>query len=49
MLIYITTWLLESVGLFFFFDLRGPAIAGFLGMGIFVVAALWGQRKGIDD
>lgn len=49
MLIYITTWLLESIGLFFFFDLRGPAIAGFLGMGIFVVAALWRVQKGIGD
>lgn len=49
LLIYATTWLLESIGLAFFFNLPGPAIAGFLGMGIFVVAALWRVKKGIGD
>jgi len=32
-LIYSLTWLLETGGLFFFWGLSGPAIAGFLGMG----------------
>lgn len=37
--VYTTTWLLESVGLGFFFGLPGPAAAGFLGMGIFAALA----------
>jgi putative membrane protein len=32
-LIYVITWLLESIGLFFFWDLPGPAAVGFAGMG----------------
>ncbi|MBX3001713.1 MAG: carotenoid biosynthesis protein [Caldilineaceae bacterium] len=47
LLIYATTWLLESIGLAFFFNLPGPALAGFLGMGIFVVAAVWRIKKGL--
>ena len=39
LLVYTTTWLLESVGLGLFFGLPGPAAAGFTGMGIFVVLA----------
>lgn len=38
--IYVLTWLLESVGLAFFWDLPEPALAGFFGMGIFSVAAV---------
>jgi putative membrane protein len=38
-LIYTTTWLLESVGLAFYFGLAGPALVGFVVMGLFVVIA----------
>lgn len=35
-LIYALVWLLETGGLLFFWGLPGPALAGFMGMGIFV-------------
>jgi putative membrane protein len=44
-LIYATTWLLESVGLAFFFGLPGPAVVGFLGMGVFVWAVVRRLRQ----
>jgi lycopene beta-cyclase len=46
-LVYATTWLLESIGLAFFFNLPGPAVVGFFGMGIFVIVAIWRLRKGL--
>jgi putative membrane protein len=33
LLIYTITWLLESIGLIFFWDLPGPGLVGFIGMG----------------
>jgi lycopene beta-cyclase len=45
LLIYITTWLLESVGLAFFFGLPGPALVGFVVMGGLVVMAMRGVRR----
>jgi putative membrane protein len=36
LLIYTITWLLETIGLFFFWDLPGPALAGFVAMGSLV-------------
>jgi putative membrane protein len=33
MLIYAITWLLESIGLIFFWELPGPGSVGFIGMG----------------
>ena len=39
LLVYTTSWLLESVGLGLFFDLPGAAAAGFVGMGMFVALA----------
>lgn len=39
LLIYGVTWLLESVGLAVFWGLPGPALSGFCGMGMFVLAA----------
>lgn len=42
LLVFSTVWLLNSIGLFFFFDQPGPAAVGFAGMGIFVAAA-WRQ------
>jgi putative membrane protein len=32
-LIYVITWLLESIGLLFFWGLPGPGLVGFIGMG----------------
>ncbi len=40
-LVYATTWLLESVGLTFYFQLPGPALVGFLLMGGVVSVALY--------
>lgn len=36
LLIYVIIWLLESFGLALFWQLLGPALVGFVGMGIFV-------------
>ncbi len=41
-LIYILTWLFQAVGLGIFWDQPGPALTGFVGMGIF---SLWVIRK----
>jgi uncharacterized membrane protein len=38
--IYILTWLLQTIGQLFFWGLPGPALCGFLGMGLFVVLAV---------
>jgi uncharacterized membrane protein len=32
-LIYVVTWLLETIGLLVFWGLSGPALVGFVGMG----------------
>ena len=37
--IYVITWLLQSIGLAFFWGMPGPALAGFVAMGVFVLAA----------
>ncbi len=39
LLIYGLTWLMETVGLIVFWDLRLPALSGFVGMGIFILLA----------
>lgn len=43
--VYIITWLLQSIGLGIFWSLPLPALAGFVGMGSFVVLCLkaWGR------
>ncbi len=38
-LIYALTWLLQSIGLLAFWGMPGPGLAGFVGMGVFAVAA----------
>jgi lycopene beta-cyclase len=40
--VYGVTWILESIGQFFFWGLPGPAIFGFVGMGFFL---FWGLRN----
>lgn len=39
LLIYSLTWIMETVGLIVFWDLRGPALCGFIGMGVFILLA----------
>lgn len=39
LVIYTLTWLIETVGLILFWGLYGPALAGFVGMGLFVALA----------
>jgi uncharacterized membrane protein len=41
--IYALTWLIEAVGQVMFWQLHGPAVWGFVGMGVFVVLA-WRRR-----
>jgi uncharacterized membrane protein len=38
--VYAAVWLLQTIGLFFFWQMPGPALFGFLAMGAFLVAAL---------
>jgi uncharacterized membrane protein len=45
LLIYSLTWIIETVGLIVFWDLRGPALCGFIGMGIFVILAYFNPRE----
>lgn len=44
LLVYAITWALESIGLFFFWGLPGPAIVGFWGMGFMLLWAWRGQN-----
>lgn len=39
--IYAITWALQSIGQAAFWGMPGPALAGFVGMGVFVLAAWW--------
>lgn len=41
LLIYTITWFLQSIGLAAFWSMPGPALFGFIAMGLFVVAAWW--------
>lgn len=43
--IYMITWLLEAGGLLVFWGLPGPALVGFVGMGIFVLLAWRGGNQ----
>lgn len=44
-LVYSLTWLMETAGLILFWDLKGPALSGFVGMGIFAISAVCLRRK----
>jgi putative membrane protein len=44
LIIYALTWLIESVGQVVFWQLHGPAVCGFIGMGAFVVLAWQGPE-----
>lgn len=41
--VYVFIWAIETVGMLFFWGLPGPALAGFVGMGIFVISAALGE------
>jgi putative membrane protein len=41
-IIYIITWILQTIGQLFFWNLPGPALCGFIGMGAFI---LWAFRS----
>jgi putative membrane protein len=44
LLIYSITWLMEAAGLKIFWNLSGPALSGFIGMGVFVLLSLYSGR-----
>ena len=44
LVIYTITWLLQSVGQAIFWNMPGPALVGFGGMGIFVVLSIYRFR-----
>lgn len=44
-LVYVLTWLLQSIGQGIFWGQPGPAIVGFLGSGFFVLLAFWQSRS----
>ncbi len=45
LVIYSLTWLTEAAGLRIFWDLSGPALSGFVGMGLFVLLAYYFGRR----
>ena len=45
-LIYWLTWLMETAGLILFWNLKGPALFGFIGMGVFALPAICLRGKG---
>jgi len=45
LLVYSITWVMETVGLMFFWGLTGPALAGFVGMGSLAVWSMWRGKK----
>lgn len=45
LLIYSLTWIMETVGLIVFWDLREPASCGFIGMGVFILLAYFKPRE----
>lgn len=49
LVIYAITWILETLGQLFFWGLPGPAIVGFVGMGIFVWLAVQSRREGFPN
>jgi putative membrane protein len=41
--IYVLTWFLQTIGQLFFWNLPGPAIFGFVGMGVMILLALFNK------
>ena len=49
MTIYGTTWFLQTIGQFLFWQMPGPALAGGVGMGLFLLFAAWETGKSVDS
>jgi lycopene beta-cyclase len=45
LVIYAVTWILQTIGQVFFWNLPGPALFGFLGMGAMLAWAVWSVRR----
>jgi lycopene beta-cyclase len=48
LVIYTITWFLQSVGQAVFWNMPGPALVGFVGMGAFVVLSIRGRMRSIS-
>jgi putative membrane protein len=44
LIVYLVTWILETIGQLFFWGLPGPALFGFVGMGLMTV---WAIQKSV--
>jgi lycopene beta-cyclase len=44
-LVYVLTWILQTIGQGIFWSQPGPAVVGFVGSGIFVLLAFWRSRQ----
>jgi putative membrane protein len=44
LLIYVVTWILQTLGQLFFWQMPGPALSGFVGMGLFIALAWRAER-----
>jgi putative membrane protein len=43
-IVYVITWILQGIGQFFFWELRGPAVIGFMLMGVMILLAMLKAR-----
>jgi putative membrane protein len=43
-LVYVLTWILQTIGQGIFWSQPGPAVVGFIGSGIFVLLAFWRSK-----
>lgn len=48
LVVYTITWILQSIGQAIFWNMPGPALAGFVGMGIFVVLSIYRYLGTVD-
>lgn len=48
LVVYTITWFLQSVGQALFWNMPGPALVGFVGMGAFVVLSIRGRMRSIS-
>jgi len=47
--VYTLTWILETVGLVVFWQLPGPAVCGYVAMGVLVALAWQSYQKTTDE
>lgn len=48
-IVYIITWILEFIGLFFFWELPGPALFGLFGMGLLIVIGIYKLKMSVPN